>query len=717
MGSLGRLSAVRRRLLPRLTSKSWLSTRPSILGDRNILLMGPPGAGKTTIGRIVAHKLGLPAVDVDDDVLEVAWKRPVAAVLASLGGRRFLEAEGQALCQFSSSGCVVSLTGSNPLHAEAMQHVQQSGLVVYLDVDEDDILTRLDRMKVNRIVGQEAGVPMRDILLYRKQFYEKWLDVRVLCGRGDTEEEVAEKVVKAVQRYQNRHEETYVSTRGSGEQKKTCFSDVVVEGLAADGGLYVPRNGFPRMDAGEWKRLVSMSYPERALLLLEKCIHPVDVSPADLRRMVFKAYGSNFSSEAVAPVKHLVEQQFVLELFHGPTASFKDLALQLMPQLFAHCLPLMCNYLVLVATSGDTGSAVLSGFGGLSGVDARRTGVLVFFPEEGVSEIQKLQMLGFRGANGRAVGVLSDFDFCQKSIKRMFGESGLVGHLAVEYGTVLSTANSINWARLLPQVVYHSSSYLDLCRDGVIRFGDPVDVCIPTGNFGNAMSAIYAKQMGVPIRRVICASNHNRIITDFFSTGEYDLRRRRLLPSHSPAIDILKSSNLERFLFHASGGDSGLVGELFARLDAQQHFRVAAPLLSRMQQEVQAGCCSEDECLSAVRRVHARTGYLMDTHTAVAKVVADQLQDGSCPVVLSSTAHYGKFAPAVFQALGVQNPPEDPVEQLRLLERSAARPGAHGDMLRGLRGGSGPHAVCQADYRELEEKVESVIRESFMKVQ
>ncbi|RVE58580.1 hypothetical protein OJAV_G00195770 [Oryzias javanicus] len=689
MGSLGRLSAVRRRLLPRFASKSWLSTKPSILGDRNILLMGPPGAGKTTVGRIVARKLGLPAVDVDDDVLEVAWKRPVAAVLASLGGRRFLEAEGGALCQFSASGCVVSLTGSNPLHAEAMRHVRQSGVVVYLDVDVDDILRRLGRMKVNRIVGQEAGVPMRDVLLYRKQFYEKWLDVRVLCGGGDTEEEVAEKVVGAVHRYLNRDEETYVSTRGSGERKKTFFSDVVVEGLAADGGLYVPRNGFPRMDAGEWKRLVSLSYPERALLLLEKCVHPVDVSAADLRRMVFQAYGSNFSSAAVAPVKHLVERQFVLELFHGPTASFKDLALQLMPRLFAHCLPLMCNYLVLVATSGDTGGAVLSGFGGLRGADGRRTGVLVFFPEEGVSEIQKLQMLGLSGGNGTAVGVLSDFDFCQKSIKRMFGESGLAGHLAVEYGTVLSTANSINWARLLPQVVYHSSSYLDLCRDGVIRFGDPVDVCIPTGNFGNAMSAVYAKQMGVPIRKVICASNHNRVVSDFFSTGEYDLRRRRLLPSHSPAIDILKSSNLERFLFHASGGDGGLVGELFARLDARQHFRVAAPLLGRMQQEVQAGCCSEDECLSAIRRVHASAGYLMDTHTAVAKVVADRLGDGSCPVVLCSTAHYGKFAPAVFRALGVQNPPEDPVEQLRLLERTASRPGAHGDMLRGLRGGAG----------------------------
>uniref|UniRef100_A0A3P9LQQ1 Threonine synthase like 1 n=1 Tax=Oryzias latipes TaxID=8090 RepID=A0A3P9LQQ1_ORYLA len=625
MASACRLSAVRRRLLPRLAPKSWLSTKASVLGDRNILLMGPPGAGKTTVGRIVAHKLGLPAVDVDDDVLEVAWKRPVAAVLASLGGRRFLEAEGGALCQFSASGCVVSLTGSNPLHAEAMRHVRQSGLVVYLDVDVEDILQRLGRMKVNRIVGQEAGVPMRDILLYRKQFYEKWLDVRVLCGRGDTEEEVAEKVVRAVQRYQSRDEETYVSTRRSGEERskdKAYFSDVAVEGLAADGGLYVPRNGFPQVDAGEWKRLVSMSYPERALLLLEKCIHPLDVSAADLRSMVFKAYGSNFSSEQVAPVKHLMEHQFVLELFHGPTGSFKDLALQLMPQLFAHCLPLMCNYLVVVATSGDTGSAVLSGFSRLSGVDAQRTGVLVFFPEEGVSEIQKLQMVSFGKGNGRAIGVLSDFDFCQKSIKRMFGESGLVGHLAVEYGTVLSTANSINWARLLPQVVYHSSCYLDLCRDGVIRFGEPVDVCIPTGNFGNAMSAVYAKQMGVPIRKVICASNHNRVITDLINTGEYDLRRRRLLLSHSPAIDILKSSNVERFIFHASDGDGGLVEDLFTRLDTQKHFRVAAPLLGRMRQEVQAGCCSEEECLSAVRRVHARTGYLMDTHTGVAKAVA-----------------------------------------------------------------------------------------------
>lgn len=419
------------------------------------MLMGPPGAGKTTVGKIVAHKLSLPAIDVDDDVLETTWKMPVAAKLAEVGGRRFLEEEGQTLCNFSASGCIVSLTGSNPLHTEAMQHMKQNGLVIYLDVDSEDILDRLGRMKVNRIVGQEEGVSMKDILLSRRQFYEKWLDVRVFCGKGDTVEEVAEKVLRAVERYQEHDEETYVSTRCGGSElpnKKTYFSDVVIEGLAADGGLYVPRKGFPKIPKSEWLRLISMSYPERASILLERCIHPLDVSALDLRNMVFKAYGANFSSERVAPVKHLVQNQYVQELFHGPTASFKDLALQLMPQLFAHCLPPMCNSLILVATSGDTGSAVLSGFSRLGGTDRRQTGVLVFFPEKGVSYIQKLQMMSFREGNARAVSVLSDFDFCQKSIKTMFGESGLTGHLAVEYGTVLSTANSINWARLIPQV-------------------------------------------------------------------------------------------------------------------------------------------------------------------------------------------------------------------------------------------------------------------------
>lgn len=267
------------------------------------------------------------------------------------------------------------------------------------------------------------------------------------------------------------------------------------------------------------------------------------------------------------------------------------------------------------------------------------------------------------------------------------------------------------------QVVYHSSSYLDLCRDGVIKFGDPVDVCIPTGNFGNAMAAVYTKQMGVPIRKVICASNHNRIITDFITTGEYDLRGRPLKLSHSPAIDILKSSNLERFIYHVSDGNGRLVEELFTRLDRQQHFQVPEHLLGRIQQEVQAGWCSEDDCLAGIQSVHTQTGYVMDTHTAVAKVVADRLQDGSCPVVLCSTAHYGKFAPAIFKALQIQSIPEHPAEQLKKLGSTACGPEIHRDMMKCLTESDRTgHTVCQADYSVLVEEVEGMIQDSFLKV-
>lgn len=677
--------------------------------------MGPPGAGKTTVGRIVAHKLGLPAVDIDDDVLEPTWNMPVAAKLASVGGKRFLEEEGKALCNFSATGCVISLSGSNPLDTLAMQHIKQSGVVVYLDVDAEDIIHRLARMKVNRIVGQEAGVPMKNILRYRKQFYEKWLDIRVLCGRGETVMEVADKVIDTLERYNNA--ETYISTRSNDTSKSIYFSDVVVDGLAKDGGLYVPRNGFPNLEPCEWERLVDKSYQERALVLLEKCIHPSDVSSLDLKAMVMRAYGSNFASEGIAPVRHLMENQYVQELFHGPTASFKDLALQLMPQLFAHCLPPMCNFLVLVATSGDTGSAVLSGFSGLRDVHKHKTGVLVFFPKDGVSEIQRRQMESLYEGNVRALRVKSDFDFCQRSIKRMFGQAELTGHLAVEYGTLLSTANSINWARLLPQVVYHTSSYLDLCRSGVISFGEPVDVCIPTGNFGNAMSALYARHMGLPIRKVICASNRNRVIADFITTGEYDLRGRTLLPSLSPAIDILKSSNLERFIYHVSHGDSQLVKALFTSLDRQGHFSVSGRLLDRIQEQVSAGSCSEEECLAAVHAVYKQTGYVMDTHTAVAKAVADKLQDRSCPLVICSTAHYGKFAPAVFKALGIQSVPQEPKEQLKELSRVAESPEVHRGLMSCLEEGSAArHRSCGADYGEMVQEVEHMIQDSFLRV-
>ncbi|XP_051970351.1 threonine synthase-like 1 [Xyrauchen texanus] len=705
-------------------TKAWLSSKISKHHERNILLMGPPGAGKTCVGKIVGHMLGMPVIDIDDDVLEKTWSMSVSEKLFEVGGERFIEEEGQAVCNFTATESVISLTGSNPLHMDAMQHLKRSGLVVYLDVDIEDILLRLSRMKLNRIVGQDTGVSMREILQYRKQFYEKWLDARVLCGTGDSVEEVADKVLRTLSRYEDSESETFVSTRSLESSKNDVatsdpkfFSDVVVEGLAPDGGLYVPKKGFPKLEPSVWLRIADLPYASRALTILENCIHPMDVSAVDLSAMVHRAYGRNFASQSVVPLKHLTENQYILELFHGPTASFKDLALQLMPQLFAHCLPQMCNYLILVATSGDTGSAVLNGFRNLKDCDRERIGVLVFFPEKGVSEIQKLQMTGFQDSNARSASILSDFDFCQRTIKRMFGDSSLTGHIAVEYATVLSTANSINWARLLPQVVYHCSAYLDLLRNRVLKFGDPIDVCIPTGNFGNAMSALYAKQMGIPIRKVICASNQNCVVSDFIASGKYDLSGRKLLVSNSPAIDILMSSNLERFIHYVSDGDGGLVRDLFLNLERDQFFKVPEDLRQKIHLEVQAGWSSEVDCLQAICEVHARTGYIMDTHTAVGKVVADHLHDKTCPLVICSTAHHGKFAPAVLKALQCPDIPQDPVKQLEKLCIIGGREQMHDALLKCLRNsGNHLHKVCPADFSMLADEVETMIQDSFLKV-
>lgn len=699
------------------TRKAWLSHKISKPHKRNILLMGPPGAGKTSVGRIVGHSLKMPVIDIDDDVLERTWGMSVAGKLSEVGGDRFIEEEGKAVCGFTATGSVISLTGSNPLHPDAMRHLKRSGLVVYLDVEVEDIMQRLSRMKVNRIVGQDGGTSMRDILQYRKQFYEKWLDARVLCGLGDSVKDVAEKVLRTLSRYEDSESETFISTRSETLGDPKFFSDVVVEGLAPDGGLYVPKNGFPKLDPSEWLRIANMPYAMRAVAVLERCIHPMDLSHVELSSMVHRAYGQNFTNSSVVPLKQLTENQYVLELFHGPTASFKDLALQLMPQLFAHCLPHMCNYLILVATSGDTGSAVLNGFSNLKDTDQERIGVLVFFPENGVSEIQKVQMTRFQQGNARSISVLSDFDFCQRTIKRMFGDSSLTGHIAVEYATVLSTANSINWARLLPQVAYHCSAYLDLLENGVVTFGDPIDVCIPTGNFGNAMSALYAKQMGIPIRKVICASNRNCVVSDFINHGEYDLRDRKLFVSSSPAIDILKSSNLERFIHHVSGGNGNLVRDLFFKLERDQFFKVPEALLQEIKREVQAGWCSEDDCLRAIHEVHTKTGYVMDTHTAVGKVVAGRIHDNSCPLVICSTAHPGKFAPVVLKALQCQNIPKDPTEQLNKLCSIGGQGHMHDALMKCLRNiRDHPYKICPADFNVLSEEVEGMIQDFFMKV-
>lgn len=274
--------------------KSWHSIY-SLVGDKNIILMGPPGAGKTTVGRIIGQKLGCCVIDVDDDILEKTWNMSVSEKLQDVGNEQFLEEEGKAVLNFSASGSVISLTGSNPMHDASMWHLKKNGIIVYLDVPLLDIVSRLKLMKTDRIVGQNSGTSMKDLLKFRRQYYKKWYDTRVFCESGASPEEVANKVLSAVKRYQDVASETFISTRHiwpkDCEQKIPAkfFSEAVIEGLASDGGLFVPEKEFPKLNCGEWKSLVGATYIERAQILLEKCIHPADIPAAKLGEMILKS--------------------------------------------------------------------------------------------------------------------------------------------------------------------------------------------------------------------------------------------------------------------------------------------------------------------------------------------------------------------------------------------------------------------------------------------
>ena len=427
-------------------------------------------------------------------------------------------------------------------------------------------------------------------------------------------------------------------------------AQAIVRGLAPDGGLMTPE-AFPHLPHGALEQLKDMSYQQRAVYVMQSFLQ--DFSSAELSAFAAAAYGNGkFSHPDVAPVRPVDGNTWCLELWHGPTCAFKDMALQMLPHLLTASLTKTAEdktVCILVATSGDTGKAALEGFR-----DVERTRILVFYPKDGVSAIQELQMVTQEGGNVGVCSVVGNFDDAQTGVKKLFSDRALAEELAGR-GYFLSSANSINWGRVLPQVVYYVSAYCDLLKSGAIQAGQQVNVCVPTGNFGNILAGYYARKMGVPIKTLICASNANNVLTDFLHTGVYD-RNRAFYNTMSPSMDILISSNLERMLFEMTGGDDAAVRDYMGRLNTAGRYQVSDEVKEKLDGVFASGCCDDRETAQVIGEVWKEKGYLIDPHTAVAFGVLDKYRKGTgdnTPALVVSTASPFKFCSSVLPALGV----------------------------------------------------------------
>lgn len=438
----------------------------------------------------------------------------------------------------------------------------------------------------------------------------------------------------------------YQSTRD--KSISISAAEAIATGLSHDGGLFVPRT-LPALSLEEVGALAPLSYNDRACDIMGRFLS--DFSAAELRECVDRAYNrEKFETTSIAPIYQLDKTTYFLELWHGPTCAFKDMALQILPHLLTRSMHKVGSgreCVILVATSGDTGKAALEGF-----KDVEGTRIFVFYPERGVSEIQKLQMITQEGNNVGVAAVTGNFDDAQSGVKAIFTDRDYAELLDAN-GFTLSSANSINWGRLLPQIVYYFSAYADLLKNAEIALGDTVNFAVPTGNFGDILAGYYAKRMGLPVGKLICASNENNVLTDFIRTGVYD-RNRKFYTTISPSMDILISSNLERLVFDVTGGDAARVTSWMRELAQTGRYSVSPVIAQRIRETFWAGFCDDAATKQTIRQTFDEFSYLMDTHTAVGKNVYDQYvaeTGDTTKTVICSTASPFKFNQSVLIAL------------------------------------------------------------------
>ncbi len=444
----------------------------------------------------------------------------------------------------------------------------------------------------------------------------------------------------------------YISTRNQGGSSVSA-AEAIKNGLAPDAGLYMPES-IPSLSLGELEDLLDCTYPERATYIFSKFL--TDYSIQEILEDTRAAYGEKNFPGGAAPIRDIDGNVTALELWHGPTAAFKDMALQIMPRLLSRALVKTGEKrtaLILVATSGDTGKAALEGY-----KDVDQIKIKVFYPVDGVSRVQKLQMQTQTGNNVDVTAIYGNFDDAQSGVKKIFGDSDTATLLDKD-GVFLSSANSINWGRLAPQIAYYVSAYCDMVKNKQIVLGDRVNICVPTGNFGNIFAAYIAKLMGLPFDKLICASNRNNVLTDFLESGTYD-RNRHFFTTTSPSMDILISSNLERLLYLVCGPEK--TAAYMNELNEKGVYTLADEEIAKIKDTFVGYYADESDCAAAIRTAFEKHGYLCDTHTAVGYHAAHKFleENGKTKkIVLASTASPYKFANAVYTALTGKVPPDE----------------------------------------------------------
>lgn len=454
----------------------------------------------------------------------------------------------------------------------------------------------------------------------------------------------------------------YKSTRDSGV--KVTASEAILTGLAPDGGLFVPEY-IPALTAS-LDELKKMDYQETAYTVMKQFL--TDFTEEELKDCIAKAYDDKFDTESIAPLVK-VDDTYYLELFHGATIAFKDMALSILPHLLttsAKKNQVSNEIVILTATSGDTGKAAMAGF-----ADVEGTKIIVFYPKDGVSRVQELQMTTRKGKNVDVVAIHGNFDNAQSGVKAMFEDRGLAKELS-EKGYQFSSANSINIGRLVPQIAYYVYAYAKLLENGEIREGETVNVVVPTGNFGNILAAYYAKEMGIPINKLICASNENKVLFDFLQTGVYDKNREFVLTS-SPSMDILISSNLERLIYLLAGEDSKKTKALMEALKRDGKYEISDVMKEKLS-DIIGGYATEEQTAGEIKRVYEKTGYVMDTHTAVASYVCKETCKDGKKCIIASTASPYKFVKSVMTAIDQKYTDTDELELFEALKEVSKTP-------------------------------------------